>query len=89
MIILFFWNFFLVEIRREKIVLIREQMFFEDRATGEGLILHKGWGHIVGVANAYVDLFGGWRSVTGLGVVSGGVGRPEGQVITQKLHDQR
>ena len=55
----------------------------------EGLILHKGWGHIVGVANAYVDLFGGWRSVTGLGVVSGGVGRPEGQVITQKLHDQR
>ena len=78
-----------MEIRREKIVLIREQMFLKTGRQGRGSFYTRGGGHIVGVANAYVDLFGGGRSVTGLGVVSGGVRRPEGQVITQKLHDQR
>ena len=41
-----------------------------------------------GVANAFVDLFGGRRSISSLCVVRGGIGGPEGQVVTQKLHDQ-
>ena len=56
-----------------------------EKKKGRAFILHMGRG----VANAFVDLFGGRRSISSLCVVRGGIGGPEGQVVTQKLHDQR
>ena len=46
-------------------------------------------GAVVANANFFFDLFSGWRSVSGLCVVRGGIGGPKGQIVTQKLHDQR
>ena len=54
-------------------------------AYGQHVVVVSG---VVGVDGGIV-LFGGSGSISGLSVISGCVRGPQGQVVTQKLHDQR
>ena len=54
-------------------------------AYGQRVVVVSG---VVGVDGGIV-LFGGSGSISGLSVISGCVRGPQGQIVTQKLHDQR
>ena len=64
-----------------------DDVFLQGKAAayGQRVVVVSG---VVGVDGGIV-LFGGSGSISGLSVISGCVRGPQGQVVTQKLHDQR